>query len=195
MRKLLLLLCLGLGSLPAATLYTFNWDTSALDPGSDYILEFLLIGSVGNQATLSNFQYGGGNGREVPLVLDTFSNFFNDGAFAFQPGASMSFSILLTDVLPANPADAPDQLSIYVLGGSFETYSTTDLFASSIATIDLGTNQRATYAGTSPVEFAAPQLIPPTNPTNPANPVIPEPGTLGLTLGALTWWCLRRRKV
>ncbi len=195
MRNLFLLLCLTVGMLPAATLYTFNWNTSALNPNTDYILDVLLIGTAGNQATLSGFQYGGGSGPTNNLVLSTATNFFNEEFFTFRPGTSLSFSILVTELLPADPSEAPDQLSIYLLDTDFGVFGTTDLAAFAIATLDLGAGQYSTYAGTDPIAFAAPRLIPPENPTNPPPPEIPEPGTLGLTLGALTWWCLRRRKV
>ena len=197
MRKLLFALFLTLMPMSAATIYNFEWDTSILAAtNANYVLDVVLIGDVGNQASFSQFSYGGGLGPNQNRTLDTNVNFFNEFLIGFIPGSSLKFTLTVTNNEPLLPFSVPDTLSIYLLESTLDLnpIPTTDAFASAILTLDLGPGSLATFSGVNPLGFAAPTLTSlPTQLPGPGNPV-PEPSSLSLTLGALALWCLRRKK-
>jgi hypothetical protein len=193
MRKLFFALFLTLMPMSAATIYNFEWDTSVLaGTNANFVLDVLLIGDVGNQASLSQFSYGGGSGPNLNVTLDTNVNFFNESMISFTPGSLLKFTLTVTNNAPLLPFSVPDTLSIYLLDSNLNSIPTTDAFASAILTLDLGPISLATFAGIDPLGFTAPSLTS-VSETFPGDSV-PEPSSLSLTLGALALWCLRRKK-
>jgi hypothetical protein len=196
MRLLLVGLWMAVFPLAGATMYNFQWDTSALQSTNEnYILDVLLIGDGGNQVTLNNFNFGaGGSGPNLQLTLDTNLQFVSQSMISFTPGSTLSFRLTVTSISSL----FPDTFSLYLLDANQTLLGTTDTFSSAILTFDLDPVAIATYSGTSPLEFAAPSLtlVPGSGGTTPAPPgeAIPEPSSLSLTLGALALWCLLSKK-
>ncbi len=193
MKRLLLSLVLALSPTFAATIYDFEWNTSVLAAtNANYVLDVLLIGDVGNQASLTQFSYGGGSGPNLNVTLDTNVSFFNESTISFTPGSLLKFTLTITNNTPLVPFGLPDTLSLYLLDSSLNTIPTTDAFASSILTFDLGPTSLNTFAGINPLAFTAP-ILRSVSESLPDD-AVPEPSSLSLTLGALALWCLRRKK-
>jgi hypothetical protein len=204
MRLLLVGLWMAVFPLAGASIYNFQWDTSALKAtNANYILDVLLIGDGGNEAQLNNFNFGvGGSGPNLQLTLDTNVQYFNQSMISFTPGSTLSFRLTVTNIASV----FPDTFSLYLLDANQNLLETTDTLSSAILTFDLNPVAITTYSGTSPVEFAAPSLtrVPDQGGTLPGPPgggipgtpegAIPEPSSLSLTLGALALWCLLSNK-
>ncbi len=198
MKRLLIKLILAAGLMPAATIYNFQWDTSVLKAtNANYILDVLLIGDVGNQATISNLNYGtGGSGPSANVTLDTTVQFFNESLISFTPGSTFSFTLTVSNIAPVLPSGTPDSFSLYLLDADSNVIGTTDLLASAILSFDLAPTSISTYSGVSPLSFASPSLtlVPGSGGQGPPGGAIPEPSSLSLTLGALALWCLLQKK-
>jgi hypothetical protein len=124
----------------AVTIDTASLETSPLSGNGPFSLDFQLnygSGSHGNSATIENFSFGGGSavGSANPsgtaagslntaiTLSDNNANGFNELFQAFNPGASVSFDVILS----GNPTVlVPDELAIAILDNTGGQIVTTD---------------------------------------------------------------------
>jgi hypothetical protein len=125
----------------ADTSFNVLLDTSTLvgNPAGPFALDFQLndgagVGDGNNTATLSNFQFGGGSASDSPTwfggasgdlassVVLTDTDPFNEFYQAFNPGAWLSFNVLLSTNFIFG--DIPDLFSFAILDGSLMNLAT-----------------------------------------------------------------------
>ena len=129
----------------ADQVWTVTVDTTkmAADYTGPFALDFELIGSSGNTATLTDFSFGGGgSGPASPFLtggasgdlggtvtLTDSSSFFNDFNQQFTPGATLTFTLDSTLVAPPS-GGSPDNFSMVM----FSNYDPTNGYNPSTGT-------------------------------------------------------------
>jgi hypothetical protein len=181
----------------APILYDVTLDTTALIGRSGpFWLNFQFNDGGGdaiNSAILSNFDFGGGAAIDEPIELaggafgnlsssvtltDAGGSFFNSFTQAFDPGAQLRFSLLLTTEV--EPFGFPDQFSMGIAGLPTE-------FGDTFLLIDVNSTNPLIQAFSSDpssgVDIGAPSIA-----------AVPEPASLALFGPGMLLWVYRSRR-
>jgi len=173
----------------ANAVFTVDVDTSSLSGG--FSLDFILIGTNGNNVTLDNFQFGTGAVGTTPsplaagvtgslaggITMTDTAGFFIEFQQPFTAGSFIQFTASMTNIGPG-AGGFPDNFSFSLLDNNLVPLPTTDPFGTNtLFSVDLTGDILA------PQQF---QLIPSAS--------VPEPqsGLLSLS-GLAAAWLVRRR--
>lgn len=154
----------------AAAIYSVSLATSPLigHPAGPFSLEFQLndgsgSGDANNTATLSDFDFHGGNVPGSPIraggasgnllagVSLTDSSFFNEFIQGFAPGSSLSFQISLTT--NPDPGGTPDEFSFSILDNTSVEIPTLDVTDTLILIDITSSNPTVNTFATDPNSF------------------------------------------
>lgn len=141
-----------------------------------------------NTATLSDFNFAGGNSLGTPTLTGgtsgslgstitlTDTSFFNEVYQAFRPNNSISFNVSLSTNFDSGPT--PDEFNIALLDGNLNDIPTTSA-GGSLVTVDITSANPTiqTFTTTNPYAGIGSPII------NTALPSTPEPRGLCLLLG------------
>lgn len=202
-------------------MFNVSLGTSGLigHPAGPFYIDFQLndgsgTGDANNMVTINNFMFDGGNAVGSPLpsiggasgslsssVSITDSGFVNEFTQQFNPGDTLSFSVVLLTTNLEPPGLPPDAFSFSILDSLLSPIPTTnfaDAFifininSKKLTTADLGNSifagdpNRPPLAGGDVISIGAPRI-----------PGVPETGSsismLLIGLGAVCWF--RRRFV
>jgi hypothetical protein len=182
------LLAMNASSAAASTITHVDVNTAPLvgSAAGPFSLDFQLLGSFSNTATVSNFSFGGGSAVGAPtlaggatgslasgVTLTDSASFFNEFFQEFTPGARVGFDVSVTDIGPAQ-GFSPDAFSFSILDGFLAQIPTTGLGDSLLLvniTTTPGIGGVQTFSSTSPAGVAV------------TVSAVPEPASL-LLLGA-----------
>jgi VPDSG-CTERM motif len=205
----------------ANLMFDVNLDTRGLigHPAGPFYIDFQLndgrgTGDANNMVTINNFMFADGNAVGSPLpsiggasgslfssVSITDSGFVNEFTQQFNPGDTLSFSVVLLTTNLEPPGFPPDAFSFSILDSLLSPIPTTnfaDAFifininSKNLTTANLGNSifagdpNQPPLAGGDVISIGAPRI-----------PGVPDTGSsismLLIGLGAV--WCFRRRFV
>ena len=192
-----ILLCASGASIRADVIYDVSLGTAPLigHPARPFALEIQLndgsgTGDGNNTVLLSNFVFGGGNPSGTPSIFGgvtgnlsssvamTDSSFFNQFIQNFNPGATLSFQLMLTTNVDSG--GVPDELSLALLDSSgFEIPTLGPADALLIIDINSGTPTISTFRTDTTQSPNARGL--PIDIVTPVISTVPEPSTLALS--------------
>jgi hypothetical protein len=188
--------------------FSFHVDvnTSSLvgDPGgAPFSLDFQLIGTGANTATIRNFSFSGGSPLTNPpfgpadingasgnlgssVVLTDAANFFNEFFQGFSAGTrEINFDVILTENVAA---PTPDAFSMAILDNN----------ALNIPTTGPGDNLLQVNITSPALSLSNVQAFTSTTPAGVTAAASPEPGTLGMGIAAAlitAGWRVRRKRL
>ncbi len=195
---------LGITCIANAVTYNVSLDTGALisNPSAPFYLDFLLTDGSGlddgnNTATVSNFQFGGGNavgpatafggasGDVATGITLTDTEFWNELYQEFVPGSVLSFLVTLSNNIESGLT--PDMFSFSILDSSlYPIWTEASDWSDSLLQITLGGDETTieTFAGVGDFDgISAPSVS------------VPDSSVFGIGLVSLLGLFVARRKL